>query len=403
MYGQPPFTQSSQRHTVLARHPARELDRIRIAPANSQLGVVVHRSAKLAFTVALCSLAVPGVAAAATKDVIAGKPVKKLPAGVAKDADLNQFFPSSIKVHAGDSVRFTIAGFHAVNFPKRGEAPPPLAAPDTSHPANNSVDSSGTAYWFNGQPTPVIPSIVSAGTGSGKPYTGAAAVGSGLPLGPPKPFVVKFPKAGSYTYYCVVHPGMKATVSVVGKSKPVPSAKADAARAAAQLAKSVTALKQLAQQKAPANTVIAGPDKTNGPVLLRFTPANLTTKVGTPITLEMTPGTTEDHTFTFAKDVKAAGKAADATFIGPLAGSSTSGPPTLAFDPKWAYPSDPPGAPVAINGTNHGDGFVNTGVLDGSPATPFPQKVTVSFSAPGTYTYLCAIHTFMTGKITVTS
>jgi plastocyanin len=358
---------------------------------------------KIGVAVVLCSLAVPGAAAAATKNVIAGNPLKKMPPGVAKDGDFNQFFPSSVKVHAGDSVKFTFAGFHAVNFPKRGEAPPPLATPDATHPANNAVDSAGTAYWFNGQATPVIPSIVSAGTGSGKPYTGAAGIGSGLPLGPPKPFVVKFPKAGSYTYYCVVHPGMKATVSVVGKSRPVPSAKADAARAQAQLTTGLSALKQLDKQKAPANTVIAGPDKTNGPVLLRFTPASLTTKVGTPITLAMTPGTTEEHTFTFAKDVKATGKAAEATLVGPLAGSSTNGPPTLAFDPKWAYPSDPPGTPVAIDGTNHGDGLVNTGVLDGSPATPFPQKATVSFSAPGTYTYLCAIHTFMTGKITVTS
>jgi plastocyanin len=365
----------------------------------------VHRSSKVAFVAALCSLALPGLASAATKTVAAGPPIKKKPAGVPKDGDINQFYPSSVKVHAGDSVKFAFAGFHIVNFPKKGDAPPPLAVPDPTHPATNVLDAAGAPYWFNGQGTPVLPAVVSLGTGSGKPYTGAAPVGSGLPSGPgaPKPFVVKFPKAGSYTYYCVLHPGMKGTVSVVGKTKPVPSAKADGARVTAQLVKGLSALKQLDKANAPANTVIAGPDKTNGPVLLRFTPANLTTKVGTPISLEMTAGTTEDHTFTFAKDVKATGKAADATFIGPLPGTGTSGPPTLAFDPKWAYPSDPPGAPLTLNGTNHGNGLVNSGVLDGSAATPFPQKITVSFGAPGTYTYLCAIHTFMTGKITVTS
>ena len=56
---------------------------------------------------------------------------------------------------------------------------------------------------------------------------------------------------------------------------------------------------------------------------------------------------------------------------------------TLAFDPKWAYPSEAPGTPIVLNGANHGDGFVNSGVLDGSSATPFPDKLTVSFSAPG--------------------
>ncbi len=117
----------------------------------------------------------------------------------------------------------------------------------------------------------------------------------------------------------------------------------------------------------------------------------------------MSDNTSEDHTFTFAKDIKAAIKAADATFIGPLPGTDPKGPPTLAFDPKWAYPSDAPGAPVTYDGNNHGDGLVNSGVLDGNPATPFPQKVSVSFSQPGTYSFFCAIHTNMRGKITVTS
>jgi plastocyanin len=369
------------------------------------LGVVVSKASRSAFAVALVSLAVPGVASAATKAVVAGPPLKKTPAGVPKDGEINQFFPAAVKVRAGDSVKFTIAGFHLINFPKKGEAPPPLAAPDAAHPATNVLDAAGAPYWFNGQGTPVLPAIVSLGSGSGKPYTGATPVGSGFPAGEgaPKPFVVTFPKAGSYAYYCVLHPGMKGKVTVVGKGKPVPSAKADAARVAKQLAKGLTALKQLDREKAPANTVIAGPDKAGGPVLFRFTPAALTTKVGTPITLTMSDRTSEDHTFTFGKDLKALAKAAEATFIAPLPGTGTTGPPTLAFDPKWAYPSDAPGSPVAIDGTNHGDGFVNSGVLDGSADTPFPQKVTVSFSKPGTYDFLCAIHTDMVGKITVTS
>ncbi|HMJ36481.1 MAG TPA: hypothetical protein VK501_21435 [Baekduia sp.] len=365
----------------------------------------MHRSSKFAFAFALCSLALPGAASAATKAVSAGPPLKKPPPGVPKDADVNRFYPQSIKVHAGDSVRFTIAGFHTINFPKKGEGSPPLAAPDATRPISAVNDAAGAPFWFNGQGTPVIPPIVGLGTGSGKAYTGAAAVGSGLPSGsgPPKPFVVKFPKAGSFTYYCAVHPGMKASVSVVSKSTPVPSAKVDAARAKTQLDKDIATLKKLDKAKGPAdpNTVEAGPDTRGpGPVLLRFTPASLTTKVGTPVTLEMTPGTTEDHTFTFAKDVKAAGKQAEKTFVAPLPGT---GPPTLAFDPKYAFPSEAPGTPVSYDGSNHGDGYLNSGVLDGDPKTVFPQKFTVSFSAPGTYSYFCAIHPFMTGKITAAS
>jgi plastocyanin len=370
------------------------------------LGVNVHRSTKAAFTVALCTLAVPSAAHAATWDVSAGPPLSKPPAGVPKDAEVNAFFPSALSIHAGDSVKFQIAGFHTINFPKKGAGAPALAMPDATKPISGVVDAAGAPFWFNGQGTPVVSPVVGLGTGSGKAYTGAAELGSGFPAGPgkPKPFVVKFPKAGSFTYYCAVHPGMKATVRVVGKSKPVPSAKAGAARVKAELAAAIAGVKKLDKTKlATAGTVTAGPDSTKGPVLLRFTPGSLTTKVGTPVTLQMTPGTTEDHTFTFAKDVKAAGKLADKTFLGPLPGTGQNGPPVLAFDPKYAFPSEAPGTAVSYDGTNHGDGFLNSGVLDGDPKTPFPQKFTVSFSQPGTYTYFCAIHTSMNGKITVTS
>ena len=366
-----------------------------------------HRSltttAAVAAALAACGLALPGAALAATKIVAAGAPLKKAPKGVPKDGDLNAFFPASIKVHAGDAVKFATFNFHLVNFPKAGEGPPPLASLDATKPIADVKDAAGQPYWFNGQGTPLIPAIVGLGSGSGKAYDGTQELGSGFPAGngPPKPFVVKFPKAGTYTYYCVLHPGMKGTVTVVGQGRPVPSATADAKRVAAQLAKGLAAVKRLDRVKAPADTVIAGPDK-KAAVLYRYTPGTLTTKVNTPITLTMSAGTTEDHTFTFAKDVKQAIKAADKTFIGPLPGTGKTGPPTLAFDPKWAFSTEAPGAPIAIDGANHGDGVVNSGVLDGDAKTPFPQKIQVSFSKPGTYRYFCAIHTFMTGKITVT-
>jgi plastocyanin len=364
----------------------------------------VHRSTRAAFAAALFSLMLPAASQAATKAVSAGPPLKKPPAGVPRDADVNAFFPTAVKIHAGDSVKFQFFGFHTVNFPKKGGGSPPLAVPDPAHPASGT-DTAGASFWFTGQGTPVIPAVVGTGTGSGKAYTGAAAIGSGLPnpSGPPKPFLVKFPKAGTFTYYCAVHPGMKASVTVVPKNKAVPTPAADQARVTTQLAKAIATVKKLDKAPGPStpNTVLAGPDTTSGPVLLRFTPSALTTTVGTPVSLEMTPGTTEAHTFTFAKDVKAAGKLADQTFVAPLAGAATSGPPTFAIDPKYAYPSEAPGTPVGYDGSNHGDGFLNSGVLDGDPKTPFPQKFTVSFSQPGTYTYFCAIHTFMNGTVVV--
>lgn len=360
----------------------------------------MKRSPLVALTAAVCCLAVPVAASAATTSVLAGPGLKRAPAGVPKDGDLNQFFPKAVKIHVGDKVSWTIAGFHVVQFPKAGGAPPQLAVPDPSRPATGVNDAAGQPFWFNGQGTPIVPQGVALGL-PGKSYDGSAPVGSGLPLGKPRPFVVKFTKAGSYTYFCTVHPGMKGTVSVVPKSKPAESAKAVKAAFAKQLASGLATLKRLDRQKvAAADTVVAGPDAKGGPVLYRFSPSALTTRVGTPVTLTMTPGTTEDHTFTFAKDVKTAGRTAEKELLAPL-GNST--PPVFAFSPKWAYPSEAPGSTVSYDGTNHGDGFLNSGVLDGDSKTPFPQKFTVSFSKPGTYTFFCAIHPFMVGKITATS
>ena len=72
---------------------------------------------------------------------------------------------------------------------------------------------------------------MSTASGFGKKfaYTGAKGVQSGLPLAnKPKPVTVKFAKSGSFTYYCDIHPGMKATIRVKARSKSIPSAKAHA-------------------------------------------------------------------------------------------------------------------------------------------------------------------------------
>jgi plastocyanin len=361
----------------------------------------VHRSIQVAFAIALCSLAVPGIASAATKTVVAGPPISKPPKGAPKDMDIAQFFPSAVKAHVGDTLTFKLAGFHAINFPKKGTAAPALAIPGQGA-VSGVKDAAGAPFWFNGQPSFVLNPAVAFGTKSGGAYDGSAPVNSGAPLsdGPPKPWKVKLTKAGSYTFYCPIHPGMKGKVDVVAKSKAVPSAKADAKRGTAQLAKALANLKKLDKAAPPAgDTITGGPDLSTGETLYRFTPASKTVKVGAPVTLEMSSGTPEIHTFTFAKDVTSL-KGLAAGFIAPVPGTGTSGPPTLGFAPQALYPSDVPLPPY--NGTQHGDGFMNTGILDADPKSPQPQRTTVSFSAPGTYQFICLIHPEMKGQVVVT-
>ena len=69
------------------------------------------------------------------------------------------------------------------------------------------------------------------------------------------------------------------------------------------------------------------------------------------------------------------------------------------LDPRAAYPSDV--TPVTYGPSTHGNGFWSSGVLDTAKATPQPPSSTVTFGSPGTYTYYCLIHPFMSGTVTV--
>lgn len=111
---------------------------------------------------------------------------------------------------------------------------------------------------------------------------------------------------------------------------------------------------------------------------------------------------TEDHTFTFGpingKDAYVDQIAA--SFVMPAAGAA--GPPTLVVDPRAGYPSENPalGLP-SYDGMNHGNGYFNSGILDRGRDTPPPSAVRVKFTKAGTYQYLCLIHPFMRGQVTV--
>jgi plastocyanin len=207
---------------------------------------------------------------------------------------------------------------------------------------------------------------------------------------------VRFNKAGRFTYYCNIHPGMKGTVRVVGKHSPVPSARSDAARVKAQVAKALAAAKALpTTTKPPANTVSVGAEGKGGVSYFGMLPDKLTVPAGTTVKFAMANGSSDVHTATFGPgdpDQKT-------SYLGAIA-ASFQGPPV--FDARGAYPSEPPGSPpVAITPTLHGNGFWNAGVMDAVAASPLPASGSVTFSTPGTYPFVCLIHTNMKGTITV--
>jgi len=161
--------------------------------------VVAHQlRVLLAFPLALGALvAAGGIARAATPRAIGAPGEVTLTAGVNDPKDPNiavlEYLPGSIKVAKGTTVTWKFAGPepHSVTFVPRGTKTPPSTETDPS-------------LMF---PTPP--------TGA---YDGTTLVNSGvLPLGAAtkvEKFSMSFAKTGTYTYYCVLHPGMVGKIQV---------------------------------------------------------------------------------------------------------------------------------------------------------------------------------------------
>lgn len=340
----------------------------------------------------------PVVAQAKTKTVQIGLPRASQNTFNHAGADVNDFFPHGVTVHVGDRVKFAPTGeFHTVDIPRKGGKPLPLILP-TGKTIAGLNDAAGSPFWFNGQPEVGFNPVLGKGVfGKKLTYKGANRIESGLPLANnPKPFTVKFTKAGSYTYFCDVHPGMKGTVRVVARSRRIPSAGADKKALKAQLKRDLAVGKKLAGTKPPTGTVDVGVAAPHGVEFYGMVPGNLTVAAGTTLTFRMGPGSTEVHTASFGPDDP---NAQPPGYLGTIAASFQGAP---VFDQRGVYPSDPPGTLATLSPTLHGNGFWNTGVLDTSNATPLPASGRVTFSGPGTYNYYCLIHPFMHGIITVT-
>jgi plastocyanin len=337
-----------------------------------------HVTAAIAATATTALLATSAAADAATRTVHAGPPAESaaaLPAGAVGNA----FYPRKTTVAAGAKVAFKIGGLHNVLFAPKGTKPGPFHAPDPARPVVSDA-------WFNGQPGWFLdPShLIPAGD---KVIDGKALDGSGIfqGQGAPPPYEVAFPRKGSYTYLCTVHPGMKGEVRVVRKGAP---SKAKHGKAIArQVAATVKSAKKLAKQVPAGNVVRAGNDR--GEVaFLSFFPSTRRVHAGESVRFEMSADTTELHNVVFGPDDVL--ERAAAAFI-------SIGPQGIAYDPLSVYPS----APGALT---HAGGFLNTGMLDGDPRTPFPRAKAVSFTTPGRYRFICTVHgPSMSGAVEVVS
>jgi len=359
---------------------------------------VNHRfSGATALGAAALLLAAPGVAAAKTKSVSVGTPPKAQAGMQAQGSDANAFFPSRTTIHVGDKVKFRPAGFHDVDLPKKGGSTVPLIVPNGST-ASGVNDAAGAPFWFNGQPNlgfnPAL--VTTQNFGKKLKYNGKKAVQSGLPLATkPKPMTVRFTKAGTYTYFCDVHPGMKGTVSVKKKGKKIPSHKADKRRVKKQVKKALATAKRLGSHAPAANTVDVGAAGKGGVERFAFFPAVLTVPTGTTVTFEMSQGSFETHTATTGPGDP--GDSTQSSYLRDIAASFEGGP---QIDPRGIYPSEPPPSVGSLTTALHGNGFWNSGAMDANPS-PLPASNRVTFGQPGTYTFYCLVHPFMKGTVNV--
>jgi plastocyanin len=358
----------------------------------------VEALARSAAALAACSIliALPATAQAATKTVDMGVPAKAQKKFQDLRADVNDFFPHTVTIRAGDTVRFRPVGFHTVDLPRKGGGPLPLITPNGQKVAGVN-DAAGIPFWFNGQDQLAFnPALLTSGFGKRFTYRGNQRVQTGLPLaGNLKPMRVKFPKKGTYRYFCDIHPGMEGQVVVKRKNASVPTAKQDRRRVNKQVARALSRAKKLPSTKPPANRAYLGASAKGGVEYFGMVPATLAVPVGTVVTFAMSPRSYENHTATFGP-----GDPDDRnSYLGAIVASFQGPGP---FDPRAVYPSEAPGTPPAsLTPTLHGNGFWNSGVLDQSAASPLPASNAVRFGAAGTYTYICAIHPFMRGTVNV--
>src|SRR5262249_32729319 len=148
-------------------------------------------------------------------------------------------------------------------------------------PVTGVNDAAGNPFWFDGQvPTLSLnPLLLPAGPTKVN-YDGTKRVESGFFLGngSAPDLNVKFTKAGVFKVFCDIHYGMSATVAVLPKSKPLPTAAQDNQALRGQALADVKALKAAAKIKTPANTVSVGLAGPGGAELFGMFPSTLRVK-----------------------------------------------------------------------------------------------------------------------------
>jgi plastocyanin len=350
--------------------------------------------------VALAPLAWPALAFAGGVTVSAGPPLTSPPPGVSPHADALFFYPRTVTVQVGQPVTWQFFGFHTVTFPGT-HRPYPFFVPAGKQPATK--DSTGQLFWWSGKgPNLFLSPLAILQQGGSTVSDPSQTASSGLlrilqstQKQPPAPYTLEFTKPGVYHYQCAVHPGMHGSVVVVPSSQGVPSVASEQAAASTLLQKSIADVKRLQVSKPRKSlTVWVGAGHTaTGAEVTAFFPARLVVNVGDTVTFA-NHDQTDIHTVTFGPEKLRS--FIENTFVAPQG-------KRFRLNPLGGLPSEPPGSPLQYDGTNHGKGYLNSGILAplDSPPAAGTSVFRVTFTKAGTYHYECVVHQNMDGTIVV--
>jgi plastocyanin len=293
-----------------------------------------------------------------------------LPSDTSNPEAVNQFYPRTLTIYAGDRVTWTDnsqAEPHTVTF-----APDPMLRKLEDPQVQASLKMINGKQQLVANPAVFFPSaqgpLVERDAGSAKTLVSCGVIG---PAGTPNPqsCTITFPNVGTYAYDCLLHSGIPGSPDMDGVIKVIARPQPDTHNW----------------------TVWAGTgnavDANNG-----FWPPHLTIHVGDKVTWES--GSVLFHTVSFGLDPRK---------TPPLipVGKGAQGP-ILAFNPLIAFPI------VPKDGIYHG-GVASSGVfgLGGNyanlPGQRFLKAVfSLTFDTSGTYTYYCMVHApLMKGTVTV--
>jgi plastocyanin len=332
--------------------------------------------------------------------VYAGPPSMARFLRVNLQADAPAFFPANVTIRAGQSITWRIHGFHTITFPG-ANTNLPLVVPHPELPQPPLSDAARVPFWWvgNSPQLEINPSLVE--------QRGRATVSnptdfrnSGIVRllsesnGEAAPYTLTFLKPGIYHYFCAIHLGMRGTVTVLPASAKRTTQATVSRQAKAQIAKVVAELKRL-NTTAPTdrNRILVGAGRSGSAEIMSFFPSRLNINVGDTVTF-VDNNPTDVHTVTFGPEEYTS---AIENSVFEYAGDS------LVFNPLSALPSEPPDSPspVRSDGTNHGNGYINSGLLY-PPQTPDQlHQFAVTFTNAGTYRLECVIHSNMDATIVV--